>query len=81
MSPRRPALLGALFVPLNHRLSASELVYVIQDAGCLVVVYGAESSALVEEVRARTRVRGWALPKNAAGKVVKSRLAAGAPGG
>ena len=73
-------LLGAIFVPLNHRLSASELVYVVQDAGCLVVVYGAESSALVEEVRARTRVREWVAAGSVDGaQRLLGELLAGAP--
>ena len=50
-------LLGAIFVPLNHGLSAPELAYIVRDAGCHVVVYGTEAAALLDEIRARADVR------------------------
>jgi fatty-acyl-CoA synthase len=50
-------LLGAIFVPLNHGLSATELVYIVQDSGCDVVVHAAESSAVMDEIQARSGVR------------------------
>ena len=73
-------LLGAIFVPLNHRLSAPELAYIIQDAGCVVVVYGAESSELVEEVRAGTHVREWVAAGSVDGaQCLLGELLSGAP--
>lgn len=49
-------LLGAVFVPLNHRLPADDVAYIVGDAGCRVVLYGAEAAGLVDQVAARSRV-------------------------
>ena len=50
-------LLGAIFVPLNQGLSAAELDYIVRDAGCDVIVYGGEASALMDEIKVRAGVR------------------------
>jgi acyl-CoA synthetase (AMP-forming)/AMP-acid ligase II len=70
-------LLGAIFVPLNHGLSAPELAYIVQDAGCDVVVYGAESSDQMQRIRARAGVREWVAvdPVAAVGRTLEGLLA------
>src|SRR6185503_7785764 len=40
-------LLGAIAVPLNHRLSGPEIRYVLDDAGASVLVHSADAAALV----------------------------------
>jgi len=44
--------LGAVFVPLNTRLSPAELRFIVDDAGCKVVVADAAMAAHLEPVRA-----------------------------
>jgi fatty-acyl-CoA synthase len=45
------ARLGAIFVPLNFRLSGPELTYIIGDAGLHTLVAGAEHRDLVDSIR------------------------------
>jgi fatty-acyl-CoA synthase len=40
-------LLGAVAVPLNHRLSGPEVRYMLEDAGASVLVHSADADALV----------------------------------
>jgi fatty-acyl-CoA synthase len=40
-------LLGAIFVPLNHRLSGPEIRYMLDDSGARVLVHSPDSDALV----------------------------------
>jgi fatty-acyl-CoA synthase len=47
-------LLGAVFVPLNPRLAAAEIAYMLDDSGAEVVVHGAEMSAVVAEALPET---------------------------
>ena len=46
------AALGAVFVPLNHRLTASELAFVLDDAGATVLVVDDAHLPLVDAIRA-----------------------------
>ncbi|CAN5920436.1 fatty acid--CoA ligase [soil metagenome] len=48
--------LGAIAVPLNFRLPAGELAYVLADAGARVLIFGRDLTGAV--LRAATRVRG-----------------------
>lgn len=52
-------LLGAVFVPLNHRLSVSQLTYILQDAGCSVLLYGPEVAGRVEAIQGQVGVREY----------------------
>jgi acyl-CoA synthetase (AMP-forming)/AMP-acid ligase II len=52
-------LLGAVFVPLNHGLSAPELVYIIRDAGCSVVLYGPQAAGQIEAIRGLVETRAY----------------------
>jgi fatty-acyl-CoA synthase len=45
------ARLGAIFVPLNFRLTGPELSYIINDAGVHTVVVDAEHRSLIDSVR------------------------------
>ncbi|MEV2275315.1 long-chain fatty acid--CoA ligase [Nocardiopsis sp. NPDC049922] len=51
------ARLGAVFVPLNTRLAAPELAYMIDDSGSRVLVHGAEQSQAAGELRDGTGLR------------------------
>ncbi|MDK1471888.1 o-succinylbenzoate--CoA ligase [Streptomyces sp. 549] len=50
-------LLGAVFVPLNTRLTGPEIAYQLADSGAGVVIHAASHGALVEEACGRTDVR------------------------
>ncbi|WP_169951021.1 long-chain fatty acid--CoA ligase [Microbispora sp. H11081] len=43
-------LLGAIFVPLNFRLAAPEIAYMLADSGAAVLVYAPECAAVVREI-------------------------------
>lgn len=47
------ARLGAIFVPLNFRLTGPELEYIINDAGAHTLIVDADHVAVIEPVRAR----------------------------
>jgi fatty-acyl-CoA synthase len=49
------AKLGAIFVPLNFRLTAPELAFIIRDAGVHTLVYEAHFAQIVEAVRDEIR--------------------------
>lgn len=62
------ARVGAIFVPLNFRLSAAELVYIIGDSGTRTLIADAALAAVIDPVRdeievsrfiALTPVDGW----------------------
>ncbi len=46
------ARVGAVFVPLNFRLTGAELTYIIKDAGVHTLIADAEHAAVVEPIRA-----------------------------
>ena len=50
-------LIGAVLVPLNIRLAASELVYMLGHSGASLLVATAELAPLAEEVAAKSGVR------------------------
>jgi fatty-acyl-CoA synthase len=60
--------LGAVFVPLNTRLTAREIAYQLADSGASVLVHGAGHAALVDEIGPGTGG-------------VRSRVAVDGPGG
>jgi fatty-acyl-CoA synthase len=47
-------LLGAVFVPLNPRLSTEQLAYIVDDAGCRVVLLGDVPTGVVQALREAT---------------------------
>ncbi|TAN22367.1 MAG: long-chain-fatty-acid--CoA ligase [Actinomycetota bacterium] len=60
LGPNHPALietlfaahlLGAIFVPLNSRLAAPEIEYMLADSGAKVLVYAPESQALAAGIK------------------------------
>ncbi len=50
------AKLGAIFAPLNWRLTARELSYIVKDCEPKVLLFGPEFASLVEELRPQVRV-------------------------
>lgn len=50
---------GAIFVPLNFRLTGAELAYIIDDAGITTLVADAALTGAVESVRADLGVTRW----------------------
>ncbi len=65
------AKLGAITVPLNIRLIANELAYILKDSGSRILVYGEEFSDTVTDIRG----------KGTEGTSVKQWLFVGAPNG
>ncbi len=54
--------IGAVNVPLNWRLVADELEFILADAGATVLVYGAEFAEVAAELRSRgdkTAIQHW----------------------
>jgi fatty-acyl-CoA synthase len=45
------ARLGAIFVPLNFRLTGSELDFIINDAGCHTMVADSDHTEILDSVR------------------------------
>ena len=46
------AKIGAVAVPLNTRLAAPELDFILSDSGSTVVIYGAELATVVDAIKA-----------------------------
>jgi len=56
------AKIGAIVVPLNWRLVADELEFILKDSGTTVLLYGEEFTATITELQTRgerTDVRNW----------------------
>lgn len=56
------ARLGAVVVPLNWRLVADELTFILDDSGTGTLIYGSEFAELATEIEARgaaTQVQNW----------------------
>jgi fatty-acyl-CoA synthase len=51
------AKLGAIFVPLNFRLTGPELAYIIRDAGLHTLVYEENFASIIEAIRDELTVR------------------------
>lgn len=51
------ATLGAVFVPLNARLTASELGYIVSDAGVHTLIADAERVSVIESIRSQCDIR------------------------
>lgn len=50
-------LLGGAFVPLNTRLAAPELAYILRDSGAAALIWSPRLAGVVEELRVRAPVR------------------------
>jgi fatty-acyl-CoA synthase len=50
-------LLGAAFVPLNTRLAAPELAYILRDSGAAALIWSPRLAGVVEQLRAHDVVR------------------------
>ena len=68
------ARLGAIFVPLNFRLTGPELDYVINDAGLQSLVVDAPHRALIDGLRERLPVRRYWAAEQAAAQTVNGWL-------
>ena len=53
------ARLGAIFVPLNFRLTGPELEFIIDDAGCHTMVADGHHIAVLDTIREHVSVRRW----------------------
>ncbi|ETK36917.1 acyl-CoA synthetase [Microbispora sp. ATCC PTA-5024] len=53
-------VLGAIFVPLNFRLAAPEIAYMLEDSGASVLVYAPECAAVVRGLPALPGLR-WVV--------------------
>lgn len=47
------AKLGAVAVPINTRLAAPEVSFILSDSGSKVVIYGAPSAPVIDAIRAQ----------------------------
>ena len=58
-----PAKAGMVIMPINWRLTAKELEFIIKDGGAKAIIYHAEFSAVVEELRSMSdedcRIKHW----------------------
>ncbi len=53
-------VIGLTVVPMNHRLTAPEVAYIVDDSDAAGVVYGPEFGAVIRDVRADARnVKHW----------------------
>ncbi len=43
--------IGAIMVPINHRLAGPEIEYIVKDCGAKVLVFGAEFAPVVDSIR------------------------------
>jgi fatty-acyl-CoA synthase len=50
---------GIIIVPLGTRLTASELLGIIQDSGIRVLIYSAEFSEIIEALKAELSLDSW----------------------
>ena len=75
------AALGAVFVPLNARLSAAEIDFMLDDSGAGVLIFGGGSLTTVEHLDAMTRRPLVAVEESTLGALDYSRMIADAPDG
>ena len=73
------ATLGAIFVPLNARLSAAEIAFMLGDSGAEVVLFGGGSASTVEHLDAATRPQLIAVDTAIPGALDYTAMIAGAP--
>ncbi|HEY6469663.1 MAG TPA: long-chain fatty acid--CoA ligase [Candidatus Dormibacteraeota bacterium] len=73
------ATLGAIFVPLNARLSAPEIEYLLGDSGASVLIFGATCAGTVGSLEAANRPSLIAVDGNYPGALDYDRAIADAP--
>lgn len=62
------ARLGAIFVPLNFRLTGPEIAFMLDDAGVRVVIAGPDHRGLLDAIRADVPVESWIGVEGAPGE-------------
>jgi fatty-acyl-CoA synthase len=72
------ATLGAIFVPLNARLSATEIDFVLGDSGADVLFFGGASASTVDQLEVATRPRLIAVDSHTEGALDYEAMIAGA---
>lgn len=73
------AKIGAVAVPLNTRLAAPEVAFILSDSGTKVVIYGAELATVVDAIRADPdfcTVSHWVPAVDSAGSLAEDLKAA-----
>lgn len=73
------AKIGAVAVPLNTRLAAPEVAFILSDSGTKVVIYGAELATVVDAIRADPdfcTVSHWVPAGDSAGSLAEHLKAA-----
>ncbi len=53
------AKIGGVFVPINFRLVAKELEYIVSNSECVALVYGPEFTQVVDAIRGNVHVRHY----------------------
>ena len=75
--------IGAVAIPMNHRLTADEVAYILDDSDAVLVFVGDPFLAIAETVLSRvTRVRSWVTlgrERRAWATHVDDLIAGGAP--
>jgi fatty-acyl-CoA synthase len=71
------AALGAIFVPLNARLSPAEITFMLDDSGAEVLIFGRGSVPTVERLEAPARPKLIAVDADVAGALDYAALLAG----
>jgi len=66
------ARIGAVFVPLNYRLTAAELRYILTDAGVHTLLADAEHVAAADPVLTEAGVRRERLPRRSRNSALQS---------
>jgi fatty-acyl-CoA synthase len=72
------AALGAIFVPLNARLSAAEIDFMLADSGASLLLFGAGSASTVEGLDAASRPGLIAVEGYRAGAIDDTSMIGGA---
>ncbi|MBB4660441.1 long-chain-fatty-acid--CoA ligase [Conexibacter arvalis] len=74
------ARLGAIFVPLNFRLTAPELQFALADSGACVLVYAEPFAEAVEQIRDEIPCRAFVrTPDDEAGELATALVESGPP--
>ena len=67
--------LGAIFVPLNTRLTAHELSYIVRDSGIRVLLYDGELADTVSKLHEKVEIEHWIALDSTLNSTDKSYLA------
>ena len=73
-------LLGAVFVPLNIRLVPENINYILDKAGCNILIYGPTANKSIEILKSTGQMRNYiCMVDNTAGDLTFSALTADQP--